>query len=176
MAFHVNADRQVNRLGTNATSITDFGMDAIKIDHRIHRIERPGLPLLYFIHYAISDCRNKRGRHFSAIHFSKVLLDFTHRHATGIQRDDLVIKAHPASLMLGNDLWLKTAFTVTGDLDRQFSEFTFQGLTAFTISGIASGIGYSFVLIVTKMLGYFCLQGTFNQRFGELLEKTILTD
>ena len=46
----------------------------------------------------------------------------------------------------------------------------------FTISGIASGIDYRFALIVTKMLGHFYLQGTFNQRFGELLENTILID
>jgi hypothetical protein len=65
----------------------------------------------------------------------------------------------------------EAAFTVTGDLDRQFTEFTFQSLTAFTISGIASGIGYRFVLIVTRMFGNFCLQGTLNQRLGELLEK-----
>jgi len=51
-----------------------------------------------------------------------------------------------------------------------------EGLTTFTIPGIASGTGYSFVLIVTQMLGYFCLQGTLNQCFGELLEKTVLTD
>ena len=115
-------------------------MDAIKIDDRIHCIERPGLPLFYFIHYAVSDRRNKRRRYFRAIHFSEVLLDFTHRHATGIQRDDLVIKAHPTSLMLGNDLRLKTAFTVTGNLDGQFTEFTFQGLAAFTIPALPVGL------------------------------------
>ncbi len=76
-------------------------MDAIEIDDRIHCIERTGLPLFYFIHYAVSDRGNKRGRHFSAIHFGEVLLDFTHRHATGIQRDDLVIEARPA----GFDAW-----------------------------------------------------------------------
>lgn len=78
--------------------------------------------------------------------------------------------------MLGNDFRSETAFTVTRDIDGQFTEFTFQGLATFTISGIASGIGYSFVLIVTKMLGDFCLQSTLNQRFDELLEKTMLTD
>lgn len=110
------------------------------------------------------------------MHFSEVLLDFTRRHATGIQREDLVIRARPAGLMLGNDQRLEAAFTVTGDFDGSLTEFTFQGLTAFTISGIAGGITYRFALIVTKMLGHFCLQGTFNQRFGELLEKTMLTD
>lgn len=117
MALHVNADRQVNRFGTNATSVTNFGMDTIEIDHRIHRIERPGLPLLHFIHYAISDRGNECRRYFCAIHFSEVLLDFTHCHAAGIQRENLVIKARPAGLMLGNDQRLEAAFTVTGDLD-----------------------------------------------------------
>jgi len=32
------------------------------------------------------------------------------------------------------------------------------------------------LLIVTKMLGDFCLQSTLNQRFSELLEKTMLTN
>jgi len=151
-------------------------MDAIKIDDRIHRIERPGLPLRYFIHDTVSDRRNQRRRHLSVIHFGEVLLDFTHRHATGIQRKDLVSKTHPAGLMFGNDLRLETAFTITGNLDGQFTEFTFQGLATFTIPGITSGIGHCFVLIVTQMLGHFGLQGTLNQRFGELLENIVLID
>ena len=63
-----------------------------------------------------------------------------------------------------------------GDLDGQLTEFTFQDLTTFAISGIASGIGYSFVLIVTKMINHFSSQGTLYQRLGELLEKTMFTD
>ena len=115
MAFHINADCQVDRFGTNATGITDFGMDAIQVDHGVNSIKWSGLPLLYFVQYAIGDRGNKRRRHFNAIYLSKVLLDFPHRHATGIQREDLVIKSYPAGLMLANDLRLKAAFTVTGD-------------------------------------------------------------
>lgn len=42
-----------------------------------------------------------------------------------IKRDDLVIKANSASLVLGNNLWLETDLTVTRNLDGQFTEFTF---------------------------------------------------
>ena len=84
MTLHVNADRQVNRFSPNAAGVTDFDMDAIEIDDRIHCIERPGLPLLYFIHDTVSDRGNKRRRHFCAIHLGEVLLDLTHRQTTGI--------------------------------------------------------------------------------------------
>ena len=40
MAFHVNADRQVNGFGTNATSVTNFGMDIIEIDQLTDNKER----------------------------------------------------------------------------------------------------------------------------------------
>jgi hypothetical protein len=43
-------------------------------------------------------------------------LDFSHRHAAGVQREDFVVKACPAGLVLGDDLGLKAGVAVARDL------------------------------------------------------------
>jgi hypothetical protein len=43
----------------------------------------------------------------------QVHLDFAHRHARGLQGQDLVVKARPADLVFGNDLRLKAGMAVT---------------------------------------------------------------
>jgi len=64
-----------------------------------------------------------------------VRLDLAHRHATGVQRDDLVIKPIPAGLMLGDQLGLKAAIAVTRHLDGQLTELAFEGLLAVAVTG-----------------------------------------
>ena len=51
--------------------------------------------------------------------------------------------------MLGDELWLEAAFAVTRNLDGQFAELAFEGLAAFTVTGIAGSVGDGFVLLAT---------------------------
>ena len=41
-------------------------------------------------------------------------LNLAHRHAPGVQLDDLVVKARPTGLVLGNELALEAAMAVAG--------------------------------------------------------------
>jgi hypothetical protein len=101
-------------------------------------------------------------------------LDFPHRHAPGIQRQDLVVKAGPAGLVLGDDLGFKVAVAVTRDVDRQFAELAFEGLLATTVAGVARRVGDGRVALMTQVLGHFSFQCPLNQLLGELLEQPVL--
>jgi hypothetical protein len=49
-------------------------------------------------------------------------LDFPNRHAPGVERQDFVVKARPAGLVLRNQLRLEGAVAVAGYLYRQFAK------------------------------------------------------
>jgi hypothetical protein len=73
-------------------------------------------------------------------------LDFPYRHATRVQRQNLVIKAGPAGLMFGNELRLEAA-----------------------VAGVAAFIGHGFMLVVAQVRSQFGLPRTLHNGLGELL-------
>src|SRR5690606_12934758 len=103
-------------------------------------------------------------------------LDLSHRHATGVQRQDLVIEARPAGLVLGDDLRLETAVAVTGHFNRHLTELAFERLLALAVAGVAGGIGYRLVAGVAKVFGHLRVQRSLDQFLGELLEHAMLAD
>jgi hypothetical protein len=114
--------------------------------------------------------------YFCTVPVGQMGLSLTYGHAAGVQRDDLVIKASPAGLMLGYELWLKATFTVTRNIDGSFAKLALEGLLAFTIARVATGIANHCVFIMAKMVSHLSLQGAFDECFGELFEQTVLTN
>ena len=94
-----------------------------------------------------------------AVHLFKMILYLTHCHATGVQRQDLLVEAVPAGLVLGDELRLEAAIAVAEDFDRQFAELALEHLAALAVTGIACGVGDSLVLGVTEMGFHFGLPG-----------------
>jgi len=68
----------------------------------------------------------------------------------GVERQNLVVKASPAGLVLGDQFAARRCRGGRGDLNRQFAELAFQGLLALAIAGVASGILYGTVLVVAR--------------------------
>lgn len=76
-------------------------MDAVQVDDGLDGIQRTGLPDFGLLRYRVCDGGNQAGRYLGGVHLLQIALDLTHRHATGIQGDDFVIKASPTGLVLG---------------------------------------------------------------------------
>ena len=112
----------------------------------------------------------------AAVPVSLVALDFAHRHATRVERQDFLVKACPAGLVLGDDLGLKAAVTVARDFYGQFAKVAFKGFLALSIAGVASWVGNGVVFGVTQVFGHLGLQCTLYQFLGEQLEQAVLTD
>jgi hypothetical protein len=105
-----------------------------------------------------------------------VALDLAHRHAPGVQGQDLVVIARPARLVLGHDLRLKAGMSVTGDINGQLAKVAFEGLFAFAVTGIASGISHAGILGVPQVLGHLRFQSALDEALGQLLEQAVLAD
>ena len=103
-------------------------------------------------------------------------LDLAHRHAARIQRQDLVVEADPAGLVLGDQLRLEAAKAVARDRDRQCAELALERLAAAAVAGVADRIGHRLVAVVAEVLGHLGIKCLLDQPLGQLLEQAVLTD
>jgi hypothetical protein len=88
-------------------------------------------------------------------------------HATGVQRQDLVVKISSASLVLGHDLRVKTGTPVTVGVDGQLAKVAFEGLLLLQLRALAT----LDVISVAEVLGHLCLQGTLDHALGSCLSR-----
>ena len=151
-------------------------MDAVQVDDRVDRIQRPGLPRLDLVDDRIGHGRDQAGRDLRAVHLLQVRLDLAHRHAAGVQRQDLVVEAGPAGLVLGNQLRLEAALAVAGHLDRQRAELALERLAAAAVAGVAGRVGHRRMPVVAEVLGHLGVQRLLHQQLGQLLEQAVLAD
>jgi hypothetical protein len=103
-------------------------------------------------------------------------LYLAHRHATGVQRDDLVIEPIPAGLVLGNQMGLEAAVAVTGHLNGQLTEIALERLLALAVAGVTAHIGNGFVALVAQVLSELGVQCPLDQQLGQLLEQAAVAD
>jgi len=103
-------------------------------------------------------------------------LDFTHGHAAGVERQNLVVKARPTGLVLRDDLRLKAAVAVTGNFYRQLAKVALEGFAALAVAGVARRVGNALILGVAQVFSHLGLKGSLHQFLGEQLEQAVLTD
>ena len=103
-------------------------------------------------------------------------LNLPHCHAPGIQRDDLVIKARPAGLVLGKQLGLEAAMAITGNVNGQLTKIALERLLAGAIATVASAVGDGLMAFMPQVGSELSLQGFLDHGFGQLLEQTVLAN
>jgi hypothetical protein len=67
--------------------------------------------------------------------------------------------------VLGHDLRLKAGVAVTGDVYGQLAKVALEGLFAFAVASVASGVGHAGVLGVAQVLGHFGFQSALEEAF-----------
>ena len=103
-------------------------------------------------------------------------LDLPDAQATDVERDDLVVEAAPAGLVLGNDLRFERALAVTRDVDWQRAKIAFERFSAMAVAGLGAVAVDGAALVVAQVIGHFDLQGTIDQPLGKLLEQAVFAD
>lgn len=67
-------------------------------------------------------------------------LDLAHRHAAGIQREDLVVETRTAGLVLLDNLRIEGAMPVARHFDGQLAELTLEFLPAKPLRVLPAGL------------------------------------
>jgi transposase len=75
-----NAQGQINGLVLDCAFVTDFQTQCVEIHDRVHRFERPLLPLRDFFQHLVGNGRDQIRRHFGTVQFQQMSLDFSHTH------------------------------------------------------------------------------------------------
>src|SRR5690606_34021136 len=96
--------------------ITDFDAQGIEKDHWIHGLQRSLLPGTYLVHHCLSDRTDEVVRDVCAVLFKQKGTNLPYRHAAGIHRDDFVVKAREAALVLGNQYRREATVPVSWDV------------------------------------------------------------
>ena len=81
-----------------------------------------------------------------ALHLLQVALDLAHGHSTGVERQDLLVKACPSGLVLGDELGHKAAVAVSRYFYGQFAKVALEGFFALAVAGVTGRLGHSVVL------------------------------
>lgn len=116
----------------------------------VDRIERERLPSLHLIGHSIGHRGDQAGRHLGTVHFLQVRLDLAHCHAAGIERENLVVEAPPAGLVLLDDLRIEGAIQVARHFDGQLAELALEFLLAETVARVTSGVADRLMLVVPR--------------------------
>jgi len=151
-------------------------VDAVEVNDGVDRVERTGLPGFDLLDHRVGDGRDQAGRDFHAVDFFQMALDLAHRHATGIQRENLLVEARPAGLVFGDDLRLEGAVAIAWNFNRQLAKVALQRLFALAVAGVAGRIGDGLMFVVTEVFGHFGFEGFLDQQLGQLLEQAVLAD
>ena len=76
--------------------------------------------------------------------------------------------------MFADDLRLKGALAVAGNLQRQCAEIAFECLGAVAVADVGGVVNDTAALAVSQVVRHFDLQRTFDQHLGQLLEQAVL--
>lgn len=93
--------------------------DTVQINDGIERIEWPGLPLGDLLDHGVGDLGDQVRGDIGIVHLLEAGGDLPGSHALGIQAMDLVIHGRESYLVLFNQLRLKGAISVSGDLNQK---------------------------------------------------------
>src|SRR5215467_15032378 len=85
-------------------------------------------------------------------------------------------KPGPACLSLGHDLGSKARLAVARSFHLQLPKLALQGFWALPVARVSPPVAGRVVLLIAKMIGYFGLEGSFQNGFGQFFEQTVLPD
>lgn len=94
--------------------------------------------------------------------------DLPRAHAPCVQRYNLVIKARKAALILGDQLRIEAARTVTRHLDLDLASVRYNGLATLAMTAVAN------LLIATKMIIHLGIERSLGKRLLERVQQSAL--
>jgi hypothetical protein len=97
-------------------------------------------------------------------------LDLTHRHAAGIEAENLLVKAVEPGLALGDQQRLEAAGPIARDRDVDLAIIGQDSLRAGAVAAVAAATAGRVPLLVAKVLAQLRPKRSLDERLLQLLE------
>ena len=112
--------------------------------------ERAVLPLGDLVEHGVGHRADQVGRDLDAVEFAQMPLDLAGAHAAGVHRDDPVVEAGEAALVLGDQLRVEGGQPVARDLQGQPAGAGQHRLAAVAIAAVGPAIRLAAVEVVVQ--------------------------
>ena len=155
--------------------VANLDAHSIEKHHRINRIERPVLPFPHLVKDRVGDPADEVGRHVGGVEFGQVALDLAHRHAAGVEAQNLVVETGEVRLAFGDQLRLEGAGPIARHRNLDLAILGQERLRACPVAAVAFAASCRIALLIAEMLGQLRSQRSLDQRLLQLLEQPVLS-
>ena len=171
-ALAVDPDGQAGR-PVRHHPVSDLDHQRVDEDHRIDRVQRPGLPLGQLLEHTVGDPRDQVRRDVHVIHLAQVRADIAGRHPARVQRDDpLAVPVQPG-LPLAHDLRLEAPVAVAGHRQVDGPDIGEHGLRGGAVAAVAAAPPGRIVLLIAQVAGHLLGQRPLQHRPGHLGQQAV---
>ena len=150
---HVDPDRDMRGPVRHMRAVADLHDQRVEVDHRVERLQRPVLPCQDFLGDRLGDVADRLVGQVSAQRGREMVLDVSHRHPAGVQRDDHVLQPTQPAGALGHQRRPERAVPVSRLVQRDIPDLGPHRLRRGPVAGVARPIPDPVALLVTQVIG-----------------------
>src|SRR3954454_21289610 len=161
-----DAQGDVDRLVPDQAFIADLDPERVEEDQRVDRLQRPGLPGRDLLEHRVRHRADQVRRDLDAVELAQVADDLPRAHAPGVHRDDLVVEAWEAALVLGDQLRVEARLPVPGDLELDLAGVGEDALAAVAVAAVAG-------LLTAEMMIHLRVQRPLGQGLLQAVEEAV---
>ncbi len=116
--------------------------DAVEIDNRPDRLQRPRPPSGHLRVEVLGDFRDERSGDFHVVQVLYDLLNVPRGHSLGVQGQNLFIEARHAPLVLADQLRLESPVPIAWRGNREFAQIALDGFLRTPIATVGRALGW----------------------------------
>ncbi len=151
--------------------VTDLDHERVEVEDRIDRLQRSGLPSLGVLQNGGGDTADGIPSDAGPVEIGDVGLDLPRGHPAGVERDDLLVQAGQAPLVLLDDLRLERAVAIPRPGDRNRPVIGQERLPRSAVARVARPARRRLAVLVAQMPAQLALQRPLHQPARQIAQK-----
>ena len=172
-AIGQHGEREIDRLAADRRFVANLHPQRIEEHDRIHRLERPALPRGHFGDDPIGHRADQIGRDLHGVHLREEALNLAHGHPARIERQDLVVEAGEAPLVLGDQPRLEGALAIARHVERERAVVGQDRLAARPVAMIRGVLRLGAAGRIAQMMRELAAQRPLDDRFLEPADRRV---
>ena len=161
--------REVAGAGPDGAVLADLHEHRVEVDDRVDALQRPRAPCRDVLQDGVGDPADGVAADLGGVELGQVRRDVTHRHAAGVEGEDLVVQPGQPSLAFLDQLRLKAAVAVARGADLDGPQIGAHRLGGRTVADIRAARDTA--RRVTEVSGQLGLQRRLDHAAGQLRQQ-----